>query len=368
MSNVKFIIDRSRGDSFYHYTKTDNNDKPLFKDNGKLDTGWGLYCYLKDEDEKAAWIEAVNKFNSDAGIKTPCTIIKDKLQEFKDAVSLDDTKFPDKRSYLMPALGAAIQLVANPGEVLCDDEFIEHLLQACGGAIPTKENIAKYALESAKINLEIDCHILLYNLEKLGINGFVIPVVDTIESLVDKYFGVVDAVYNEYARTASNVIRLYRKAQDGFGLSQEERQRLKKEFLEKLKTYGDEVVEIVLNMLCIDMLLQLIDMLKNIKTLAVDIWKSMIQKFKDIKQMFIDIDIEFPNKDKIIGILTSLLFAIGALTGAVLAMNCANEQEIDNAIKSLCDAERVSNEDELKEKIKDDTEKYRNELSDHTII
>ena len=98
MSNVKFIIDKSRGDSFYHYTKTDNNDKPLFKDNGKLDTGWGLYCYLKDEDEKAAWIEAVNKFNSDTGIKTPCTLIKDKLHEFKDAVSLDDTKFPDREA------------------------------------------------------------------------------------------------------------------------------------------------------------------------------------------------------------------------------------------------------------------------------
>ena len=52
------------------------------------------------------------------------------------------------------------------------------------------------------------------------------------------------------------VIRLYRKAQDGFGLSQEERQHLKKEFLEKLKAYGEEAVEIVLNMLCIDMLLQ----------------------------------------------------------------------------------------------------------------
>lgn len=368
MSDVKFIIDKSRGDSFYHYTKTDSNNKPLFKDDGTLATGWGLYSYLKDEDEKAAWIEAVNKFNSDTGIKTPCALIKDKLHEFKDAISLDDAKFPNRRSYLMPALGAAIQLVAKPGEVLCDDEFIEQLLQACGGAIPTKENIAKYALETVKINLEIDCHILLYNLEKLGINGFVISVVDLIESLVDKYFGVVDAVYNEYSRIASGVIRLYRKSHDEYGLPQEERQSLIKEFLEKLKEYGEDAVEIVLDMLCIDMLLQLIDMLKNIKTLAVDIWKSMIQKFKDIIQVFTDIDIKFLNKDEIIGILTSLLFAVGALIGAVLAMNCANEQEIDNAIKSLCDAERVSSEDELKEKIKDDTERYRNELSEHTII
>lgn len=372
MSNVKFIIDKSRTDSFYHYTKTDSTGNILLDKNGKPAIGWGLYSHLKDDDEKTEWVAAVNKFNSETNADTPSSNIKNKLGKFKNAITLDDSKFPEKQSYLMPALGAAIKLVTDPVSVLCDEKLLEQLLQACGGAIPTKENIAKYALASAKTNLEIDCHILLSSISKLGINGFVTAIIDILESGIDKYFSLTNAVYNEYSRLASNVIYLYRKSQDSFGLTVNERNLYKEEFLKKLKDaealYGQQYTEIVINILCLDMLSQLSEMLNSVKSLSTDTWKSMVNKFKDILNLYKDSRIEFTNKQNIISFLNSLLFALGALLGAVFALNCINEKEINDSIEAICDAEGVEDENKLLEKIENERTAYNNELCEHTII
>ena len=72
---MRYVIDKCRPDSFYHYIRYNDNDSSILQTvelpdgtvNVKYDTGWSLYS-LQKEETRQAWIEAVQKFQSEKGI------------------------------------------------------------------------------------------------------------------------------------------------------------------------------------------------------------------------------------------------------------------------------------------------------------
>ena len=88
---------------------------------------------------------------------------------------IQEKSFDEPRSLIMPSLASVIAAAA---EGKCDDEYIQELIQACSGELPTPKNMIHYAFEVTVDNLKLELQKLKYMLSNLGINGFVIPVLD----------------------------------------------------------------------------------------------------------------------------------------------------------------------------------------------
>ena len=362
MPNIKFEIDKVRGDSFYHYKKY--IDGQLQTDKSGSSARWGLYSSLKTEDEQKAWLSAVSQFNSENDIETPCAKIKKELEKFKESLAIDEEQFPEKQSYLMPALQAAVD--AAGGVVgICSDDYIDTLMKACGGALPTKENMLKYATEAFENNLTLDVQILMNSLMKLGVSAFIDPLISGVEGIIDSFFGTLDLIYNEVARKYATVLQLYRKwSSDILNLDKEKAKEL---FIAELKKLSAPIQEFISYFLTIDALKGMIEMLKSIKTIGQNICNSVFTKFNNLKETLKAVD--FPNKNQLLSLLNTLLFALGGFVGAMFAARCAKEKEIDAAIESLVAAEKVNNEDELYDKVVNKEPKIiRNQLIPYTVI
>ena len=362
MSNIKFEIDKARGDSFYHYKK--HVDGRLETDKSGSSAKWGLYSNLTTEDEQNAWLDAVKEFNKNNGIETPCMQIKNELKKFKEMISADEAQFPEKQNYLMPALQAAVDTVGGATGI-CSDDYIDTLMKACGGALPTKENILKYTTEAFENNLAIDIEILKSSLMKLGVSAFVDPLVNSIEGIIDKYFGTIDLVYNEIARKYANVLQLYRSwTSDSLNKNKEE---AKQKFIEALKQLPEKIQELLIFFITLDMFKKLVEMLKSIKTIGQNICNTVLSGFKNIKEAINSIN--FSSKQQLLSLLDVLLFALGGFLGAMFAARCSKEQEVKGAVDSLIASEGVKDEDELYDKVVNkDTKDYRDTLSSNTTI
>ena len=362
MPNIKFEIDKARGDSFYRYKKIVDGKVVTYKNGSSVK--WGLYSTLQDDDERHAWLAAVEKFNKDNNIETTCDKIKNELRKFKDSISIDDKQFPERQSYLMPALQAAVDAVGGIAGI-CSDDYINTLMKACGGALPTKENMLKYATEAFENNLTLDIQILLSSLSKLGVTAFVEPLINAVEEIIDTYFGTIDLIYNEIERKYANVLHLYRKwSSDIF---EENKNLVKEKFIAELKKLSQPVREWISYILTIDVLKALVEVLKSIKTIGQNIANEVFTKFNNLKDVLNEIS--FPNKNRLIALLNTLLFALGGFVGAIFAARCAKEQEIDATINSMIAVEGVDNEDELYDKVVNkNPQAVRNKISPYTTI
>lgn len=363
MADVRFEIDKVRSNSFYHYTKYSGNQIVL-NAKGNPDIGWGLYSHLYDNADKSAWIIAVNQYNKEHNIITPSEKIKTGIEEFKRKFEIEEKKYPQKQSYILPALQSAISFVTNTED--CDDDYLEKLQQSTGGVLPTKKAIAKYALEAAANNIEIDYHILMDSYMKLGVTAFIYPVCDAINSFIDIFFMGIDAIYDEYSKLAADPIYMFRKWTSDITISNDEKQRYKDLFDASIKQFSPAAREIIVKILSIDILKITVDFLQSVKTLSTNIWKSIINRFNAIKDIISTI--EFTNKDKFISALNTILYALGGLIGGVVAANCMKTKEIDTAIESLCQTDNVSSEEELIDKMNNEIIDYQNNMYDNTII
>lgn len=364
MGNVSFKIDKVRLNSFYHYTRYDNGSVVL-NSAGNPDSGWGLYSHLATEAEQTTWINAVTEYNNEHGIITPSVKIKNNIEEFRNKFTVDDEKvYPERQSYLLPALDAAISFIVS--DDACSDDFLDKLMSATGGVIPTKEAIIKHAVEAAKNNIELDFHILLDSYKNLGVTAFIYPLCDYLNSLVDLICMNVDAIYDEYSRLYADPIYLFRKWTADITLTAEQKEEYKRRFKSSISAVSAKAREIVLKIITIDLVKKMTDLLKSIKTLGSSVWESLLFQFNAIKETLSET--EFDNKDKIISILNTALYALGGLIGGMLAARCAKNKEIDAAVASICDTDNVSNEQELIEKTNNEIEEYRTDIGSNTII
>lgn len=364
MGDVKFKIDKVRLNSFYHYTRY-NGESPILDSAGNPDSGWGLYSHLATEIEQTAWINAVTEYNNAHGIIVPSVKIKNNIEKFRNKFTVDDEKvYPDRQSYILPALDVAISFIVS--DDACSDDFLDKLMAATGGVIPTKEAIAKHAIEAAKNNIELDFHILLDSYKNLGVTAFIYPLCDYLESFVDLICTNVDAIYNEYTRLHSDPIYLFRKWTSDITLTPEQKEEYKRCFKSAISALSSNVREIVLKIITIDLVKKMTDLLQSVKTLGSSVWESLISQFNAIKETVTET--EFDNKDKFLSILNTVLYALGGLIGSMLAARCVKNKEIDAAIESLCNTDNVADEQELIEKTNNEIEEYRTEIGSNTII
>ena len=363
MPSVSFKIDKLRSNYFYHYTKyIDGNVAVDAK--GKEDKGWGLYSKLKTDEERAAWQAAVEEFNDNNEVETISARIKRKLEEGKKWFEIDKGKFPAKVSYIMPSLEAAINAL-NPTDK-CNDNFINDIMQITGGALPTKENIAKYYLEAISVNLEIDMHTLLNNLYDLGVSAFINPVFDAAIKIVDNYIGTIDTVYNEYSVLAARPLARYRTWNFDVTASDEIKERAKKEFFDTASTFSGAEQKIIAYIIGADTFTLFADFWKNAKSLGKDSWYAILSQLRTLKAVFTGLNL--PSKDIFAKLLDTLLFALGGLIGGLATAKCAEEKEIEESIATICEAEDVPDEAALIKKIDNDIKETQEKYSEHTII
>lgn len=363
MADVRFEIDRVRSNSFYHYTKYCGNEIAL-NSKGNPDTGWGLYSHLYNDTDKAAWISAVSKYNTDHNIETPSVKIKNSVNELRNKFELNSKKYPEKQSYILPALQSAISFAMNNNE--CPDNYLEKLRLITGGVLPSKKAIAKYALESAQNNIKIDIRILKDSYTELGITAFVYPLCDAVNYFTDTFFSSIDVIYDEYSRLAADPIYMFRKWAADMSLSDLERQRYRDMLDASIKYYSAGTQEIIVKILAVDLVKKMTDLLKSVETLGKDIWKSLVDQFAALKEIVSNI--EFEGKEKFLTGINTILYALGGLVGALLVASCAREKEVDSAIETLCKSDDVESENALIEKTNNDAEKYREKISGETVI
>lgn len=364
MGEVSFKIDKVRLNSFYHYTRY-NGGTLVLNSAGNPDSGWGLYSHLTTETEQAAWINAVTEYNNTHGIIVPSVKIKNNITKFRNKFTVDDEKvYPDKQSYLLPALDVAISFIVS--DDACSDDFLDKLMAATGGVIPTKEAIIKHAIEAAKNNIELDFHILLDSYKNLGVTAFIYPLCNYLESFVDLICMNVDAIYNEYSRLYSDPLYLFRRWTSDITLTSEQKEEYKQRFKSAISELSLNVREIVLKIITIDLVKKMTDLLQSIKTLGSSVWESLLFQFNAIKETITET--EFNNKDKFLSLLDTVLYALGGLIGGMLAARCAKNKEIDAAIESMCDIDNVADEQELIEKTNNEIEEYQTDIGSNTII
>ena len=268
---MRYVIDKCRPDSFYHYIRYNDNDSSILQTvelpdgtvNVKYDTGWSLYS-LQKEETRQAWIEAVQKFQAEKGITGPTDILHGYIQDVRDALELEDKKFPEHKDLMMPSVQTIFSLVENPED--CDDNFIALMKNAGTEPLPTPKNMIRYAWAAEKYNIKVDIDKAVRSVVENGISTFVMPVLDAADNMIDTFFGMLNAVYNEVIRIANIPIRIYHNIENLYDKLTDEQQRkeLFNQFLEELKKFATPVVEFIYQILCIDVLIEAFKALKNL--------------------------------------------------------------------------------------------------------
>lgn len=331
---VRFEILQRRDDTSYHYKR--------YEDNKFVREGNGFYSNLSTNDEQTAWINAVVEWQTANNINTPSKKVKNAIQQVKDRLTLEDQQFPEMRSLVMPTL---VSVVAAAASGKCDDTYLQQLLDACGGQVPTPKNIIHYAFDATIDNLKLELQKLKYQLTSLGINAFVLPVLDATEIIVDTFFSQVDAIYDELLRMYAQAFYYYKKActfkerlsdfeiRDFF-------QNLIDELKRIAKTAGQNIVDFLYTCFLIPVIQEIIETTKNIAQTSADVWQTLKLKLQsittdEIKDVLGDIG------KRLLNSLVALLPLIGTLIGALLALQCSNEEEGNVANSATQDSAKM---------------------------
>lgn len=328
---MRYVIDKCRPDAFYHYIRYNDEDSSILKTvtrsdgtvHTKYDTGWSLYSLQKEENQQA-WIEAVQKFQEEKGITGPTDILHGYIQDVRDALTLEDKKFPEHMDLMMPSIQAIFSLVENPED--CDDNFIALMKNAGTDALPTPKNMIRYAWTAEKYNIKIDIDKAVRSVVENGVSTFVMPVLDAADNMIETFFGMLNAVYNEVIRIANIPIRIYHNIENLYDKLSDEQQRkeLFNQFLEELKKFATPLVEFIYQILCIDVLIETFKALKNLWDKRADVWKSIHNKLKCL----VDFDYKSLKSDLINNLAASLMAFIPlftAMLGAFAGKNCGDK-------------------------------------------
>lgn len=335
---VRFEILERRDDTSYHYKRYD--------DGRFISEGYGFYTRL-DPSLREAWVAGVIEWQQSRDIMTPSRKVSEAIQEVKDLLEIDDTKIPEKSPLIMPTLATVLANAAD----LCYDNYLQDLLKACGGNIPTPKNLIIYAFNAAIDNLKIDLQRLMYSVIDLGINSFVIPVLDAADQIVKEFFSTVDAVYDELLRACSKAYYYYKRlCTFKEQITDSERSLEWEKFREEIKRIAGELGQDILDYLYISFvyscILELIGAVKTLGQTAADVWDTVLKKLKALYNDMGDMFTEFAgdlgrNFHIVIG---ALLSAAGALAGALLAIQCSNEEERLNSENTSSEADKENAE------------------------
>lgn len=376
---MRYVIDKCRPDGFYHYIRYNDKDSSILttvkRPDGtvhiKYDTGWSLYS-LQKEENRQAWIEAVQKFQAEKGITGPTDILHGYIQDVRDALKLEDKRFPEHKDLLMPSIQAIFSLVENPED--CDDNFIALMKNAGTEALPTPKNMIRYAWTAEKYNIKVDIDKAVRSVVENGISIFVMPVLDAADNMIDMFFGMLNAVYNEVIRIANIPIRIYHNIENLYDKLTDEQQRkeLINRFLDELQKFAMPIVEFIYQILCIDVLIEAFKALKNLWNKRADVWKSIHNKLKCL----VDFDYKSLKSDLINNLAAALMGFIPlftAMLGAFAGKNCGDKaiEEAEAALLAnnldagkyddTSNTENVFDDlnDKCQEKMKDDDARLR---------
>lgn len=366
---VRFEILERRDDTSYHYKR--------YEDNKFIREGNGFYSNLTTDEEQTAWVNAVVEWQTANNINTPSKKVKDAIQKVRDRLTLDDQQFGEPKSLVMPSLASVMELLSS-GK--CDDTYIQQLLDACGSEVPTPKNIIHYAFDATVDNLKLELQKLKYQITSLGINGFVIPVLDAVEAIVDSFFTQIDAIYDELLRMYAQAFYYYKKActfkerlsdieiRDFFQNLVDELKRIGKEI-------GQKIVDLLYTCFLVPLVQEIIETIQNIAQTSADVWQTLKSKLQsittdDIKEVLGDIG------KGLLDALIALLPLIGTLIGALLALQCSNNEEgnvadsaTQNSAKIIADAEGDSYDSSIdKNYFRNKAIEKQNEIKEKAIV
>ena len=373
---MRYEITKSRPDGYYRYIRYDDNDSSVlrtyYNDRGdvykiKFNVGWSLYSKQETEEEKKAWLDAVRKYNEDKQITGLAATLHSYIQDVRDFIALDDKNFPPNQDPIMPSL-AALASIAEP-EGKCDDEFLKKIHEMGLGGLPTPKEMFRYAYKAERFNVKNEINKQLYSFAKLGINGFVNPVLDMADNMVDTVFGTIDLVYTEIVRLCSRAYRLYKKAV-ALVKDQEERKKIMNMFLDELKKFGKDIYEFLYQALCIETFIELFKTLRNMWQTRQEVWKSLVAKLKSL----IDFDYKSLGSEiinNLAGMIIGFLPLLGALLGAIFAKKCGDEEGVSAARKRMANDlsdGKTNNPDDIPDLVKNNAEKGKTKFKKASVV
>ena len=212
-----YIVDNVRHDSYYHFKvyppKTEVNDwfnVPKDKTILPLEIGWGLFTDLP-ESEHTEWIKGVQRFQKTIRVKTVYDSIHKYINDIKLKFELDDAKFPESRSLIMPEISSVLKLMSEmkiDDPKKCNDEYLANLRKLGIMELPTLKNQFKYAWLSTKFNLNNSLDKQIYSAKEV-LGSYIIPVLDLGDQMCKTFFMTIDAVYEEIRRVCAEAIRIW---------------------------------------------------------------------------------------------------------------------------------------------------------------
>lgn len=368
---MKFVIDNRRPDGYYHYTIT-NEDPSITLSKVNLEGGWSLYS-LQPEEQQQYWISAVQEFHREKYISGPTELLHKQIQDIRNSLELEDKKFEEKVPLVPPALGEIFSLIDSDSS--CNDDFIAKLKSAGTDFIPTPKALIRYAWTAQKKNIKIDLEKAVRSAASSGISGFVNPVLDGVDNMIDRFFGTIDATYNETIRIAARAVRIYKSVENTYGKldDNDQRKAIIDEFLKELKTYPKSVAEKVYEVLCIDALIEIFKSIKNLWSSREDIWNNLLNKLRALT----DFDYKSLESNKINSLaaaIYALLPLLSSMFGAFMGKICgdnavqeANDKLVNNNIKEYSRASE-NLEIDSNELILQLTEKEKEEFITNSVV
>lgn len=360
MTAFVFIIDNKREDGYYHYRRypsgTELDENGNLKDTSiyYLGAAWSL-CSKQDNDNRQPWIDAVNFYLKRTNTITLKDTILGYIENIKRLVLADEKSFPDNKSLVMPQISSIMELINDTNPKECDDEFITNLHSLGTMELPTIKSQFKYAWLSTKFNVNNEIDKAIYSLTSNISSGYLIPLLDIAEKLVNDFFSKVDSVYIEVKRICNKCVRIWNTCKSI--TDEETRKKLLSKFVDECivvsKKYGNWILDYLYTILCIDSLVKVFKALTQLSRYGKNAWKHMLQELRLLCDTFLENDFFKLVSKSILKLKESIYSIIGLLStlmGALFAAVCADE-EIKVKDQSRICGDKASNILELCNKI-----------------
>lgn len=360
---VRFEIDKARRDTFYHYKKYNDDSSVCVK------TGWGIWSKQESDEEKDAWLLAVREYQKSCGVETKSNKIKEFTNDIRGKIKLDDLKFDgEKKPLVMPTVTDLITAIKNAGVGECTDDYINKIMGLAPGGVPSPKAVFQYSWNATWINLEIDLQEMLASFTKLGVSGFIYPVLDTVDEKSDELFESAYAVYDEVLRVSANAVYQYNRFVKIWGKSgkEEESEECKDKLITEMKSlgkkFGNNMVEVVFQVFSIQVVLDMLQVVKSGYNATESAWCGTINKIRaltcdDFKDMC------RPCWD----FLKSLLPLLAALAGAFIVCKLIDKKEIEQSREMSAENLDVK-PDEIDQYLDSNVSAIQNKLSSEAVI
>lgn len=359
--NIRFEIDKARQDSFYHYKKYDDTG-------ACVKTGWSIWSRQNTDEEKDAWLIAVQEYQESHHIQTEATRVKNFTASIRDKIKLDASKVENKKPLMMPQLKAIIDAFNNAGVGDCSDDYVAQVLGLVAVGVPTPKAVFQYTWNATWFNAEIDLQKLMIDFKNLGITGFLYPLLDLVDKVSDDIVGAAVAVWGEVLKLAANAVYYYNQMSKLFGCkgkedeAEEYRKKFKEELKDLAKKFGQVFVDFLYRILCIQAMIDMLQVVKSGISSTANAWRSVANKLRSLTTD----DLKEINK-KAWEEIKSLLPMLASLAGAFIIMKCMQEEERKQSLQTSADALGVT-PDELETTLNKSVKEYQEALSGAAIV